>query len=283
MALALIVLIAGCGKKEEPIVAPTQINFAADYQSALKLAQDKGQKVIIDFYADWCTWCKRLDTVTFVDSSVIAMSKDIVFAKINAEVDTATAAIYRVKGYPTVVLANADGSEIDRIGGYLAPSEFKETIENYLKDVNTLNYFLGKADSGATTELNYRIGEKYADRGMYPEAEIYFAKVISADPENKELRTDSAMMAVADIKRRDKKYDEAMAEFKKVMEKFPGTPLATDAEIWTAVVYRQKGDTAKAIEAFENFLKNHPESDDTAYARQQIEKLKNPPPPDSAK
>jgi len=117
LSVLLFIILGGCGKKEEPIVAPTQINFATDYQSGLKLAQDKGQKLIIDFNTDWCTWCKRLDTVTFVDSAVIAMSQNLVFAKINAEKDTVTAQLYKVRGYPTVVLMNADGSEIDRIGG----------------------------------------------------------------------------------------------------------------------------------------------------------------------
>ena len=283
LSVLLFIILGGCGKKEEPIVAPTQINFATDYQSGLKLAQDKGQKLIIDFNTDWCTWCKRLDTVTFVDSAVIAMSQNLVFAKINAEKDTVTAQLYKVRGYPTVVLMNADGSEIDRIGGYLPPNEFMETINGYLRGVNTLDYFLKKADSAPSAELNYRIGEKYSDRGMYPEAESYFAKVVAADPDNKELRTDSAMALMADIKRRDKKYDEALVEFKKIMEKFPGTGQAADAELWIAVVHKQKGDTTMAIQAFESFLKNHPESGDTAYATQQIEKLKNPPKPDSVK
>jgi len=281
--LPILIILGGCGKKEAPLVAPTKIDFATDYQTALKAGQDKNQKVVLDFYTDWCTWCKTLDTVTYVDSSVIAMSKDLVFAKINAEKDTVTAQLYKVRGYPTIVLANADGSEIDRIGGYLPPAEFKETLENYLKGINTLDYFLKKADSSPGTELFYRIGDKYSDRGLYPEAESYYARVIAADPDNKELRTDSAMMSIADIMRRDKKYDESLAEFKKIMEKFPGTGTAADAELWTAVIHREKGDTSMAIKAFEGFIKNYPQSPDTEYAKQQIEKLKNPSKPEGSK
>ena len=49
-----------------------------------------------------------------------------------------------------------------------------------------------------------------------------------------------------------------------------------DAEIWTAIVYRLKGDTATAIGAFEDYIKHYPDSDDVDYARKQIDKLKNP-------
>lgn len=274
-SLAAILSLAGCSKKAE-VVAPTKIEFATSYEQALQLAQQKNQKLLIDFYTDWCTWCKRLDTVTFVDSAVIAMSNNIVFARINAEQDTITARKYGVSGYPTVVFANSDGTEIDRIAGFLPPPDFIGTITDYTNDIHTLNYYLRQADSGATNELNAIIGEKYADRGMYTEAEMYFQRIIDADPENKEGYTDKAMMAVADLKRRGKNFDDAMAIFGKVRKQFAGTEMATDAEIWTAICLRQKGDTTAAIKAFEDFIANNPASADTTYARQQIEKLKNP-------
>lgn len=275
VGLAALLFLGGCSKKTE-VMAPAKIEFATSYEKALQLAQQKNQKLIIDFYTDWCTWCKRLDTVTFVDSAVIAMSSDIVFARINAEQDTITARKYGVSGYPTVVFANSDGAEIDRIAGFLPPPDFIGAITDYMNDIHTLNYYLRQADSGATNELNAIIGEKYADRGMYPEAESYFQKIIDTDPQNKEGYTDKAMMAVADLKRRGKNFDGAMAIFGKVRKQFAGTEMAVDAEIWTAICLRQKGDTTAAIKAFENFIGNNPTSADTTYARQQIEKLKNP-------
>jgi thioredoxin-like negative regulator of GroEL len=279
-----LALVLGCGKKEqEAVVNPTKIEFVTSYDAAIKLAQEKDQKILIDFYTDWCTWCKRLDTTTYIDSSVIAMSKDIIFAKINAEVDTLTARKYLVRGYPTIVMIDKDGAEIDRLVGYLPGPEFKETFDNYSKDINTLNYFLRKLDSGASNEIYSRLGEKYSDRGLYSEAEPYYSKIMEADPDNKDGFTIDAIMALADMRRRDKKYDEALDLFNKVKEKFPQSEKTLDADMWIALVYKTKGDTAKAIAGFEQFIKNHPQSEDTAYAQEQIQKLKNPPPPEEKK
>jgi thioredoxin-like negative regulator of GroEL len=278
MAAMMMLFFGGCSKKQEQAspAAPDKIQFATSYDEALKLGQEKGQKVLLDFYTDWCQWCKKLDTETYVDPLIVELSKTIVFAKVNAEVDTLTARKYMVTGYPTLVLMNNDGSEIDRVAGYLPAPEFKETIDNYLNDIQTLNYYLRMADSGVTNELNYRIGGKYADRGAYPEAETYFNKVIAADPENKGGYTDSAMMSVADMNMRSKKYDEALAQFAKIKKQFAGSGLAIDAGIWIGIAYRQKGDTATAIKAFEDFIKENPTSPDTDYALQQINKMKNP-------
>ncbi|UCD16587.1 MAG: tetratricopeptide repeat protein [Candidatus Zixiibacteriota bacterium] len=278
ISMATLIFAAGCGEKET--ATPTGIAFITEYSQALDAAALKDQPVLIDFYAKWCKWCKTLDTITFIDSAVIALSQNMVFAKIDGEEDTITARKYGVPQYPTLVLTTSDGTEIDRIGGYLAPEEFLETIENYLNGVGTLDYYLNLPDSEVTIEATFAIAEKYADRGKYEEAESYYQTVIGEDPDNNDGFTDEAMMAVGNILRRNEKYPEAIAQFAEVIKKYEGEEAAEDAEIWTAICYRQKGDTATAIEYFENFVKNHPESPDTTYALSQIEKLKNPPPPE---
>ena len=80
-------------------------------------------------------------------------------------------------------------------------------------------------------------------------------------------------MALADMDRRAKNYDKAIEDFKAIMTDFSGKQPAADAEIWTAIVYRLKGDTVAAISGFEQFIADHPESEDTGYARSQIAKL----------
>jgi tetratricopeptide (TPR) repeat protein len=204
----------------------------------------------------------------------------IVFAKINAEEDSAAAKIYSVQGYPTVILLNSDGQEIDRIGGYLPPEEFVETIDNYRNGIGTLDYYLNEADTNPTVEVNYAIAEKFADRGNYEKAAEYYQKVISQDPDNAEGKTPDAMLSLGDIWRWDHEYDAAVDQYKKIMKLYKGTKIEPEAAIRIAVAYRQQADTTKAIGAFETFLKDFPNSPDTSYARSQIDKLKNPPPPE---
>lgn len=282
-----ILLMIGCGemgeKGDKTVVEAQEIAFVTNYDSALAVAQQKGQKVLIDFYTDWCKWCKTLDTITYIDSAVIEYSNTIVFAKINAEVDTLTAQKYKVSGYPTIVLVNDDGSEIDRIGGYLEPDEFLETVENYLNDIETLNDYLRRADTNATNEVNYALANKYSDRGMNDEALSYFNKVIEADPKQEDTLTSDAMLSVGSIYLRDKDYEKSFDLFKKVMKTFEGSEADADAMLWLAYGYRKRGedgDTTNALRLYEDFLKKYPESPDTSHAITMIDKLKNPPPPE---
>ena len=277
--LGLVVLGCGGEKKTAGTATGPSIEFVRGYDQALAAAKEKGKPVLIDFSTDWCRWCKVLDTVNFVDSGVIALSDKIIFAKVDAEADTMAADENAIRAYPSLLLFDSNGKEIDRIVGYLPPEEFIETINNYLNGIGTLDYYLAVADTGATPENNFAIAEKYRDRSMYEKAETYYNDVIKNNPDNENDYTSNSMMSLAEISLSLDKYDEAVKRYKEVKAKFADSAIVNDADIMIAISYRQKADTVAAIKAFEDFLKNHPNSQDTGYVMGQIERLKNPPEP----
>ncbi|MEZ4955736.1 MAG: DUF255 domain-containing protein [Saprospiraceae bacterium] len=40
------------------------------WDEAVKANEKTGKKIFIDFYTDWCGWCKRMDATTFSDEEV---------------------------------------------------------------------------------------------------------------------------------------------------------------------------------------------------------------------
>ena len=214
----------------------------------------------------------------FVDSAVIDFFKnEMVLAKIEAEKDTALAHEYHVSAFPTIVLTDKDGKEIDRIVGYAKPETFIKTLRDYAQGIGTLDDLLNRArtESDSLRELGFEIADKYKYRGGNEEAMQWFQKIIDLGSPTDSL-SGEARMAIADMYRRDKDYMKALVELASVIKDFEGKPFSMDAEIWTAIVYRLKGDTATAIGAFEDYLKHYPDSEDADYARKQIDKLKNP-------
>lgn len=50
-----LMFTAGCGEKAGEVgESPTGIDFVADCASALEMAAQKEQNLVIDFYSDWC-------------------------------------------------------------------------------------------------------------------------------------------------------------------------------------------------------------------------------------
>ncbi len=209
-----------------------------------------------------------------IDSAVIDyFVNKVVLVKIDAKADSITTKDYNISAFPTVVLTDNQGVEIDRIVGYFEPAIFLKKLDDYQNGIGTLDDLLSRVDTLKDRELYFEIAEKYKYRGGADEAGTWFQRVIDEGTPSDSLSGESRM-ALADLYRRAKEYDAAKDAFTRIMKDFKGTSFAEGAEIWRAIVYRQKADTAVAITAFEDFIKHYPESEDIDYAQGQIEKLK---------
>ncbi len=81
--------------------------------------------VLIDFYTDWCYYCKVFSPII---EEVLPDFENIKFYKTNAEVDTNISTANEVSAFPTIVLFE-DGVEINRHVGAMP----KEQLIKFLK------------------------------------------------------------------------------------------------------------------------------------------------------
>jgi thiol:disulfide interchange protein len=107
------------------------IAFASlTYDEALSKANAEQKFVMIDFYTDWCGWCKKMDQETFTDERVGKATRGMVPIRVNAEKGGADAARkYRVDGFPVVIFLDGKGREIQRIRGFVDADEMLKVVE----------------------------------------------------------------------------------------------------------------------------------------------------------
>ena len=108
------------------------------FDDGLALAKKSQKPMIVDFYTDWCHWCKVMDEKTFSQQDVKAkLEKNFVTVRINAEDPKATATYkghtfnnieltraFGVTGYPTLAFLEEDGDIITTIPGYIPAEQF---------------------------------------------------------------------------------------------------------------------------------------------------------------
>lgn len=210
----------------------------------------------------------------FVDPMAIEyFTNEVVLLKVNAEQDTLLAAEHHISGYPTAVLLDGTGEEIDRIVGYREPEEYIQILSDYRKGIGVLADLLNRAETEEDRLLYFEIADKYKYRGASDEAVTWFEKVIEAG-EPLDSLSGQSRGGMANMWYRAKDYERAIASYKAIIADFRTGAVAEDAEIWIPVVHKKKGDTTLAIEGFAAFARNHPESEDAEYALKQIKKLK---------
>jgi len=104
--------------------------FKGGFEAALAEADSRDTQVMIEFYADWCNWCRRLEADTFSAPEVRRELQALVSMKVNAEKEgVLLARRFDVDTYPTIVFLDPDGNEMERILGYLPPDKFLRRVQ----------------------------------------------------------------------------------------------------------------------------------------------------------
>lgn len=124
--------------------------FAGDlkwhnFNEGLKKAEKENKNVIVDFYADWCHWCKVMDEKTFLEKNVAQkLVKSFVTVRIDTENRNQTVVfkgktynnsqlsqLFGVTGLPTLAFLDSKGEPITILPGYIPADEFIHIL-NYI-------------------------------------------------------------------------------------------------------------------------------------------------------
>ncbi len=119
------------------LTARADIAWERNYDAALAKSRATGKPLFIDFYTDWCGWCKKLDADVYPDARVQRLSSGFVMLKLDAEREGASAArAFGVTGYPTLIFVTASAQPA-KIGGYVPADQFAAAMQQVLQSVPT--------------------------------------------------------------------------------------------------------------------------------------------------
>ncbi len=110
-----------------------EIQFQKSDFKSFQLQNNKDKTFyFVDFYTDWCGYCKKLDQTTFKDPKVVELMNTYFNAyKLNAESTEGrpVAKALGVRGYPTMVIFNAEGEPVETIGGFVDGAKMAQILE----------------------------------------------------------------------------------------------------------------------------------------------------------
>ena len=96
-----------------------------------KLVVEEKKTVVLDFWAPWCTYCRRLEPAyEAAAADAEKAGSEIIFAKLNIDEEPELARQQQVEVIPTLVLYQ-EGFEL---GSIVAP-ESKARIDEFLREV----------------------------------------------------------------------------------------------------------------------------------------------------
>jgi len=132
------VIVGGAGGVAQHL-AFKRIKTNADLDRELAAAQAAGRPLMLDFYADWCVYCKQMEKNTFTDPAVAAALANTVLLQADVtDQDEADLALQRRIGIPAppaMIFWDAGGTERRnyRLLGYMGPAQFAAHVTQALR------------------------------------------------------------------------------------------------------------------------------------------------------
>jgi thioredoxin-related protein len=113
------------------------------FDAGLAAAAKEKKHMIVDFYTDWCHWCKVMDEKTFSDAQVNKkLSERFVTVRLAAENASEQATFhgntysnveltraFGVNGFPSLAFLDSNGEIITIVPGYVPPETFIQILE----------------------------------------------------------------------------------------------------------------------------------------------------------
>lgn len=107
------------------------------YREGVALGKSRQKKVLINFYADWCSYCRKMDLETYADGAVARyVNQNFIAIRVNSDKENQIAAMYQVQSLPSIWFVAEDGEAISNLPGFVPPGLFI----NLLKYIHTESY-----------------------------------------------------------------------------------------------------------------------------------------------
>jgi len=109
-----------------------EVAWVKDFNVALKQAEEQRKFVVLDMSASWCGFCRRMAREVYPDPKFVEFSRSHVFIRLFADTDPQgpeLAARFKVRGFPTILILNAQGQEVGRLEGARDKDKLMQEIQ----------------------------------------------------------------------------------------------------------------------------------------------------------
>jgi thiol:disulfide interchange protein DsbD len=98
--------------------ASGQISWFSDFGKAKEQAKALHRPILVDFGADWCSWCTKLDEEVWPDPKVVKAAAPFVCAKVDGDENPELMERFGVSGLPTVMAIDVGGRVLGKAVGF---------------------------------------------------------------------------------------------------------------------------------------------------------------------
>ncbi len=267
-----------------PARATGPLAWSRDPHAAFAAAKSSGKLLLVDAYADWCGWCKKLDRDVFPDPQFVEVARDFVLLRIDVEDGAEGGRLadeYGADSLPTLLLLEPSGALAGAVTGFQPAGEMAASIRAALAaHRRALDEFRRTLASDDLQKLQLTALDFYGHHDGERAAEL-FEKVLAATTQaprdeawTRYLLADAWRMADDLVKAR---AEAKRAEAAAARARDAGAELGDRVALLPFWIAETGGDCGEAASALTRFEHSHPKSPFLSEARRALARLRAEP------
>jgi thiol-disulfide isomerase/thioredoxin len=273
-ALTLAVLLMGTGHP------PPGVRWEQKFEEALKKARAANKPIMVDFWAEWCGWCHRLDQTTYLDPEVVKLSAEFIPVKVNTEGGSREAEIalrYNVSSLPTIAFLSPSGRQISRLNGFQGPGQFPFTMEAARASAARVMAWEAALDKDPKDPLALAgLGVHLFEQEFYEESRELLIRAARVDSQRNVAERKQTRLLLGIIQRYDRKFSEAETVLKEGLALRPPHELDPKMMYVLGNLYARWGRKDDARTVLQQVVLQYADSSVAEKARESLKMLEPP-------
>ncbi len=267
-ALALALLLVG------PTPTAKGIQWEKSFDEAMKTAEKHEKPVLVDFWAEWCGWCHRLDRTTYIDPVVGKMAQNFVAVKVNTEGSSRELEIanrYRVHSLPTILFLSPRGRQVWRVNSFMGPGRFPYVMEKALQAAQRVSTWeVALEQNPDDAEAAYALGEHLFDQECYEESAELLTHAAANDSDRPIPERRRTRLLLAILQNVQRHFAEAESLIKEALSLDPEGADQPKLLFMLGRNYVSWGRHEQGMQTMEVIVREHPQSPIAQRARETL-------------
>ncbi|TGL87819.1 DUF255 domain-containing protein [Leptospira congkakensis] len=223
--------------------------WGGSIQKGFETAKQDKKFIIVDVFADWCTYCLVLEKEIFPDPDVSKVLDNFVKVRLDGEEFPNLRKKYNIEGYPTILFLDGDGNYVTKIAGLATKEDILNISRRILQEPNIESYLKTELRRNVNSpDIHFRLGLLYFQTKDFEKAEVQFTEAVQKSKTLPILK-ENAHFNLNLVRSVHGPKESAVKSWKEFLETYPTSGRKTTAKLYYGLTLKDAGESklAKAV------------------------------------
>jgi len=253
-----------------------QVNWITSFEEAKEIATRENKFIVVDVSASWCGPCRKMALEVHTDPAFISFTENNVFMLVDEDKDTVGRILkqqFDINSYPTILILDSNGEEIDRLNGGRNTEGLIEDLQSIFDNpIPSMDLFRLADESMDDFELQKSAGTRAFDRSDSRKAEEYLSRAARLSSQSDLSTQVTLYQMLIRCQFKEEHFKECLESFDKLTAVYPGAVDFEHLNLTKASSYIAL-EKFKEADALMNDLLNSQDPEIKSEAREILQKF----------